>query len=435
MSDTIGSPFIHNLELLLAQLKTGVVIHRPDTTVSYANPSALSLLGLSAEEITGKIAGERDWHFLDTNGNRMRADQYPVNVVLASGKPFENLEAGIFDSTRAQPTWVKVAGFPEFNAQGELHQIVISFIDISHTRNNISYEKIVAQARDMILITSAAPLAVPGPTIVSVNQAFTDLTGYLSCALEGRPLSALCMARESLRRLVRARRQIQKGEPYRGRVCVYSTRQEPLWLDINVFPLYDWQNRISHYVTIGRDISESVSREQRLLSDALLDPLTGLYNRRGLDHKARRYCPPNSQEPYSLIALDLDGFKQINDRWGHEAGDKVLVEVARIMRETVRDIDHVARIGGEEFVILLPTMPVAIARQIAERIRRNIDAGRVPLSDQEQIVVTASLGVAERIVSDLSLDDTLRRADEALYQAKRAGKNQVQQWPIDASSH
>lgn len=426
MSPNIGSPFVQNLDLLLAQLKTGVVIHRPDTTVSYANPSALRMLGVSAKEITGKIADERDWHFLDRDGIRLTADQYPVNLVLSKGKPFENLEIGIFDSDRLQPTWVKVAGFPEFNAQGELRQVVISFIDISHTRNSISYEKIVANARDMILITNAAPTEFPGPSIISVNQAFTELTGFPAEALEGKPLSSICFAPESLRVLARARHQIQKGDPYRGRICVYSSKHEPLWLDINVFPLYDWQNRISHFVTIGRDISALVSREQQLLSDAWLDPLTGLLNRRGLDNKARRYEANSAHETFSLIALDLDGFKQINDRFGHEAGDKVLVEVAHIMRDTVRDVDHVARIGGEEFVILLPAMSMTVAQQIAERIRGSIEARRIPIAEEEHIMVTASLGVAERAMSDTSMDETLRRADEALYQAKRAGKNRVQ---------
>lgn len=433
MSDTVSSPLIQHLDLLLAQVKAGVVIHNPDTTVRYANPYALQILGLGIDEIKGKIADEKDWHFLDTQGERLKPEDYPVNRVLATGKPVENLELGIYDTKRRQPTWVKVAGFPEFNSRNELQQIVMSFIDISHTRNQVTYDQIMACSNDIVLVTRAEPMHYPGPGIVSINQAFTQLLGYEPDQVNGKPLSYLKIAQRSLRTLACIKQQMQAGNSFRGRLFIYDHNGKPLWLDINVFPLHNWQNRISHYVAIGRDITDTVSREESLISAALQDPLTGLYNRRGLEAKMQRYTKrQNDKASYSLITLDIDRFKQINDHWGHKAGDKVLVEVAHIMRETVRDIDCVARIGGEEFLILLPAMPIETAQQVAERLRARIAKQQIKLNAQDYIMVTASLGVAEKSSARQTLLGTLQKADEALYQAKRAGRNQVCRGPLPA---
>ncbi|MDX1695778.1 MAG: diguanylate cyclase, partial [Ketobacteraceae bacterium] len=405
----------------------GIVIHKPNTEISYANPSALQMLGLTEEEAKGRIADEKDWHFLDSEGNRLTPDLYPVNRVLVSGKPIDNLELGIFDAHRSQPTWVKVAGFPEFNARNELEQIVISFIDISHQRNDISYDQIMSLANDIVVVTNAAPLESPGPDIVSVNHAFSELMGYEPEQVNGKPLSFLKLARLSERTLNEIKARLTNGESYRGRLYAFSKRDQQFWLDINVFPLHNWENRISHFVAIAHDITDIVNREEQLINDALHDPLTGLCNRRGLQARIRQYLKDgNNTANYSLIALDVDRFKQINDHWGHHAGDRVLVEVARIMEDTVRDIDCVARVGGEEFVILLPTMKLETAGQVAERIRERIQNHRIKMNVRDFIMVTASLGVAERAPEDDCIEDTLRKADSALYRAKKSGRNLVE---------
>lgn len=433
MPDSVRSPLVHNLGLLLSQVKAGVVIHHPDTTVSYANPSALKMLGLSMDEIKGKIADEKDWHFLDAEGKRLEPGEYPVNRILATHKPVENLELGIFDTERGQPTWVKVAGFPEFDSNKQLQQIIITFIDISHTRNNITYEKIMANANDIVLVTRSEPLRSPGPCIVSVNQAFTQQLGYEPDQVNGKALSFLNIDKKSLRTLCGIKHSMAAGKSFRGRINLYAKSGTPLWLDINVFPLRNWENRISHFVTIGRDISDIVTREEQLINDALQDPLTGLFNRRGLETKIQRYSKRRSDSStYSLIALDVDRFKQINDHWGHEAGDKVLVEIANIMRDTVRDIDCVSRIGGEEFLILLPAMNMDTAEQVAERIRRRIEQHQFWLNPRDFIMITASLGVAQKAETDTCIQETQHKADAALYQAKQAGRNRVRRCLVPA---
>lgn len=164
------------------------------------------------------------------------------------------------------------------------------------------------------------------------------------------------------------------------------------------------------------------------LSLAVTDPLTGVYNRRYaqgyLDRIARE--ARDTGQSFALMALDLDRFKSVNDTYGHLVGDEVLVEVARRLRENVREIDLLARIGGEEFIIALPATTTAQAAHAAERLRRVI--GETPVHSPSRgidIPVTMSIGVAigDRLVGDVNT--LLEQADRALYASKAEGRNQV----------
>jgi diguanylate cyclase (GGDEF)-like protein/PAS domain S-box-containing protein len=158
---------------------------------------------------------------------------------------------------------------------------------------------------------------------------------------------------------------------------------------------------------------------------ATLDPLTGVWNRRrfleALEaemERFRRYV-----QPVSLIMFDLDHFKAVNDRFGHGAGDKVLAETARLARENVRATDSLARLGGEEFAVLSPGSDVPRALSLSEKLRRFMGAHQFPLDG----FITASFGVAG-LEAGMDIDQWLGRADDALYAAKRAGRNTVRAW-------
>jgi diguanylate cyclase (GGDEF)-like protein len=125
------------------------------------------------------------------------------------------------------------------------------------------------------------------------------------------------------------------------------------------------------------------------------------------------------------VLADLDDFKLINDRFGHHAGDEVLLAFAELLRAHGRDVDVAARLGGEEFAILLPETALEGARAGAERLRRSLAGFRIRLSERDEVMVTASFGVAERAEGQ-SVDSLLRAADGALYQAKELGKNRVE---------
>jgi len=159
---------------------------------------------------------------------------------------------------------------------------------------------------------------------------------------------------------------------------------------------------------------------------AVLDDVTGLTNRRGLIYQGHREIERATRFGRSLSALflDIDRFKEINDRYAHQVGDRVLRVVADCCQASVREVDLVARYGGEEFVILLAETDLQAACEIAERLRRTIEAHHVPM-EQGELSVTVSIGVAQFTPEITDLETLIHRADEALYAAKQAGRNRV----------
>jgi diguanylate cyclase len=170
----------------------------------------------------------------------------------------------------------------------------------------------------------------------------------------------------------------------------------------------------------------SVNEELEQLS--MVDPLTGLYNRRHLTSELHKEWKRAGREqvPLSIIMLDIDYFKRLNDTYGHMAGDRCLVELANLLQEEVhRPSDIVARFGGEEFIIVLPNTPLAGAEQLAERIRARAEAHCVE-TENHQLTFTLSLGTASQIPAPSSdAEDLIRRSDNALYEGKEAGRNRV----------
>ena len=172
-----------------------------------------------------------------------------------------------------------------------------------------------------------------------------------------------------------------------------------------------------------RELTEALAQMTRL---ARTDGLTGLLNRRAFyeEAEALRQLVLRQRGALSLIVLDIDHFKRINDSLGHAAGDAVLGELGRLLQAELRVTDRVGRIGGEEFAIAMPfTTPQAAALRI-ERLRQRI-AEHLIAHGEERIAVTVSGGVAELQAAAPNIDDALRRADEALYRAKAAGRNRI----------
>lgn len=183
-------------------------------------------------------------------------------------------------------------------------------------------------------------------------------------------------------------------------------------------------------VLLAWNALRQLRRSRRLQRLAWSDPLTGVGNRRRLEHAAAQAIEQAraSGEPLALVALDVDHFKPVNDTHGHAVGDRVLVELARACQGALRQVDRFCRIGGEEFVALLPGSDAAAAMQIAERLRS--EARTLPLdSVAAGLAISISLGVTELAAGDDVIDQLLRRADQALYRAKANGRDRVEREP------
>jgi len=162
-------------------------------------------------------------------------------------------------------------------------------------------------------------------------------------------------------------------------------------------------------------------------TDARTDSLTGLSNRREFDEQIQRLLAAQieKQTPATLMMIDVDHFKRFNDRHGHLAGDEVLRRVSEVLRETGRDVDIPARYGGEEFAILFPNTTLQNAAPVAEKVRKAIYRSEVRF-EGKSLRVTASAGIAQARNGESEVD-WIKRADEALYAAKNAGRN-CQHW-------
>ncbi|WP_323141257.1 sensor domain-containing diguanylate cyclase [Massilia phyllosphaerae] len=183
------------------------------------------------------------------------------------------------------------------------------------------------------------------------------------------------------------------------------------------------------YCMVVRDISDKREAIETRRKSAFCDHLTGVANRRAFFEAAELELQRNRRapRPTALILVDADHFKGINDRHGHPGGDAVLRQLGLVLTATFRQVDVVARIGGEEFAVLLPSSTLAGAAAVAERLRQVVQA-QVVAFEGASIGVTVSAGVAASDGVDLDLETLMKRADRALYAAKAGGRNRVESW-------
>lgn len=199
----------------------------------------------------------------------------------------------------------------------------------------------------------------------------------------------------------------------------------PFWL-LTSANIIDYNNDVAIYAAF-QDITSRKVRENVLQNQAVRDPLTSLYNRRYFETETAKLIAQAKKEnqPYSVLMLDADHFKNVNDTYGHKIGDKVLIELSGKTEKALRDCDIVARYGGEEFLVFLPNINVEQAAKVAERLRQTIASIVVLTETGKEVKFTVSIGVTSSLISD-NVDMLVKTADEALYKAKQNGRNRVE---------
>ena len=260
-----------------------------------------------------------------------------------------------------------------------------------------------------------------------VNPSFERITGYALAEIKGR--DPRFMKIEGCDEDERDRIREALGRRESVRVVLRNRRKngEVFWNDLRIDPVSNGDGQITHFVGVINDVTEARHYERRLHHLAHHDPLTGLANRTLLQDRLRHAIERAAREGFmvALAFLDLDNFKHINDNFGHDAGDTVLREVAQRLRENMREEDTIARMGGDEFVLIIcePASHEQVA-ELIERIRRSVMAP-VKVKDQE-ILPGTSIGVSVYPDDGDSLEKIMRAADAAMYHAKTLGKNNFQ---------
>ncbi len=200
-----------------------------------------------------------------------------------------------------------------------------------------------------------------------------------------------------------------------------------VWAEINVASHHNSQGELVGLHGVSRDITERKRLEQELQRQATTDGLTGIFNREHFWTRANEELQRILRYGgvCSLLMVDIDHFKQVNDTYGHAVGDAVLQWITRLCRDAIRDTDLFGRVGGEEFAILLLETDAAEAVVVAERLRQSIYDNHFVNDDGAQIPLRVSVGVAQRQTATESLSELMVRADKALYRAKSEGRNKV----------
>ncbi len=310
-------------------------------------------------------------------------------------------------------------------------------------------ESVVVHANDAVLITEAEPVELPGPRIVYVNKAFENTTGYLEAEVLGktpRILQADAIDRGALHKLKAA---LLAWKPVEVELLNRRKDGVEFWVELSIVPVANEKGWFTHWVSVQRDVShrkrtdEVATRarvaeaenqafaaeiqerkriEARLLYEAYHDDLTTLRNRSFfMDRLAfvLARAGQHADDLNTVIFLDLDGFKLVNDSLGHNAGDLLLLEVAQRLRTCVRSHDTLARIGGDEFAVLLEGVGAQAGVEVAERIMRAL---REPVRlASQQVYCLCSIGIAQSSGQPLRPDEFLRNADIAMYEAKKQG--------------
>lgn len=293
--------------------------------------------------------------------------------------------------------------------------------------NSFCFKQVVDLAKDIVIVTKAQPLSNSGPEIVYVNKAFEKLTGYSSEDAVGQTPRILQSENTDPKIKSTIRNALKAEQSVSVVVQNRSKKGKDYWLELNIFPLFNEFGAVTHYAAIERDCTHFKQTEKRLKALSLRDPLTKMYNRRAINEKL-----PDAFEDmkagnltFVIVTIDIDYFKSINDRFGHDTGDQVIVRISKLITETVGDSGWSARSGGEEFIVYFQGTDVNDIANIAEKIRHVIEQQVFDSDTNKAFTTTVSIGLAKSDPADEDEWQVMRRSDKALYDAKNAGRNRV----------
>ena len=270
--------------------------------------------------------------------------------------------------------------------------------------------------------------------IIKANEPYAKMRGKTIEQLMYQRCYEVLLNRKEICEDCSVKVTFETGEPQTKEKQAKYIGDSKIWLEIYTYPIFDEMGRVVSVVEYTRDITQrkQAEGERDILMNKLVylsrtDDLTGLLNRRALIerleeevHRSRRYIAD-----LSLIISDIDYFKEINDTFGHDAGDKVLQIISSLMKDILRQTDIIGRYGGDEFLLILPETSLKGAKEIADRIHSAVQEYELHIGSNIPAKTTVSLGVAQFNIEKEDVTGLIKRADNALYIAKGKGRNRV----------
>ena len=401
-------------EAIIRSTDVAVVGQSLDGIITSWNPGAERMFGFSASEIIGQPITQL-----------LPADKRgEESVILEKLRRGEGV--GHFETLRTckdgRTITVSVTTSPIRDSFGVL-------VGASNIARNITEQK--ATTRRLQLLASVFTNTSEGilildryGRIVEANAAFTQIAGYSKDEVAGNDPSMFRSSRQSPEVFKSLRTSLVRRGEWKGELWSRRKDGEAYSAWLTVTKVQGSSGKVTNYVALFSDITVLRLQQEALEHGAHFDSLTDLPNRLLLSdrlHQAMTQCQRH-HHPLAVLYLDLDGFKTINDQFGHEIGDELLITVAKRMRSALRDVDTLARIGGDEFVVLLTN--VETIQNCVLMVNRILEACAEPVTVKgHDLKMTASIGVTLYPQDDSPADLLMRHADQAMYEAKQSGKN------------
>lgn len=311
-----------------------------------------------------------------------------------------------------------------------LSQWLLISRNIEHHRNELRQRALQRNLNDLYENAPCGYLTLNSQgRILQVNTTALGWLGFTREEIIGKEFKSL-MSKQDLQRIKpRIHQVFDSGIVSDETLSLASRDGSPMTVSFSAVAVEEPQKNRSERLwrCTLTDITERMVAQKNLEDQAHSDSLTGIHNRRFFSELAERELAraKRNRRPLSLLMIDLDHFKDVNDHFGHDTGDRLLQAVAKAAARSLRREDILARYGGEEFVVLLPESDEETALEIAERLRVALSEIDLETADNEHVRISVSIGVAELNTRDTTLDAIIKRADIALYEAKASGRNQV----------
>ncbi len=400
---------------IIDALSSVVLVLDEECCIVQCNRALEEFSGYTFDEMRGK----RNFHL----------NFYPPQARPGALRWFQDALKGVAPE-RTSTTWVHKSGAIRTlewrsshitDAQGKIRYVIGVAVDVTEDDKRSRELRRAAAVFD----NSVEGIIIVGKdsTITDVNEGFSHISGYFKAECVGKNAGFWGSDIHDSKFFEEMYRSLRDDSHWSGTVWNRRKDGEVFPVLMNITAIRDSHGEIDHYVAICSDISEMIRYQKQLSEMAFHDLLTGLANRSFLVDKIKTKMA-EARRSGSVIAvayMDLDNFKPVNDTYGHAEGDRLLIEVARRLEYELREVDTVARIGGDEFVCLLELKDRPECEKIINRIINRIEEPYEIANGTETATVSASIGVAFYEYDDTDPDTLLRQADQLMYSAKRAG--------------
>lgn len=409
--------------LLLESTGEGIYGIGLEGRCTFVNRAAARMLGYEVDELIGRKL-HKLIHYKHGDGSPFPVEHCAIYHVFLSGQPVQ-VDGDVFWRKDGQPLPVAYSAHPIRDAD-RITGTVVVFSDITERKRTEAEMRIAATAfetQEGMFVTDE------NGVILRINSAFTAITGYTAEDIVGKNPRYRSSGRHDAAFYSAMWRRIKSTGAWKGEIWNRRRNGEIYPESVTITAVQGADNQVTHYVATMHDISERKAAEEQIHNLAFYDALTHLPNRRLLQDRLQQatLASMRSGRHGALLFIDLDKFKQLNDTFGHDAGDQLLQQVARRLQECVRQTDTVSRLGGDEFVVLLEELSpdAAAAREDAESAGQKI-LTRLNLPydlDGQRHLSTPSVGATLFCGQRYDRDELLKQADLAMYRAKSAGRN------------